>query len=747
MYTNCFHYLLFSVIFALFLFHSSSSLKNDLLNVKINNIQQQVISYESLFSLNYNQSLLISITNPVLIYSLSHKNITSAKDLENKRIAIQFPLRDVMSYYFKYENLNVNNVDYVDFLSCNCARNSFEAFDAFIFPFKSQKLFLSSCSKNSEEYFYNWNDFNLINLPIPFELLTFQNDKVMDDSIVKENVVNYFTNNYLHYNNMTELLSNNTKYNETKSDTGNVYNYNLNLMKVNYGMITNETLSFLQYLLKSKGNTNSKIRSINSNLFSSSLFTFMFNETFGNQINNYSNQNSNWWIENNLLNNLNYISSSKFLCFEKYSNTIYLCDQYKSTVLYDTYLNEVCTYFTIFWGIIYFILLLPMFNKPSIKIRLILPYSAPLYVLIANLIYIIPIITRCGEIIMLFQVLLAALIIGTYGVTLFRVVFLRNCYYLIEKFSDKNIKYIKMMSSKNFGIILTIILSILYALFWFIIALILNLVLPFKDASMIGINLLYGLCVLVSIVFGILCMIIEVLANVSKIRKEGLRNFLFFDDPFYQRLDLIFITLIFLVVIPIPIGNQMATAILKTIAYCLVYFISGGTSLFFEYWTFISNHLTCCKGNKEIYTNVKEGKSSEIEKKLSNDSYFKLLRKYAEKEFSLENILLYEQLMNLKEKYSTNGLEITKEEIEHLFKNFIEDYSKYEVNLSSKVKVEFSQIFNNYDSTKIGYQRLKSLIIDDLMLNIADTCKRLEKTTEYKKWLDLMNLQKELHVV
>ncbi|KAL9651433.1 hypothetical protein ABK040_001381 [Willaertia magna] len=422
---------------------------------------------------------------------------------------------------------------------------------------------------------------------------------------------------------------------------------------------------------------------------------------------------------------------------------------YHTSVTNQILYNDVTTFITIFFVFIYYLTLIPMVNKPSIKIRLSLPYLAPLFVFIANILLIIPIINRCLMIMMVVQVILVALIVGIYGLTLFRVVYLRNIYKIIESFSGNQIKFIKILTSKGSGIVITILFSLLYALFWFTIAMIITFTLKYRNEGSTGINSLFTLCVLVNVVLGTVCMIIEIILNVKTIRKEGLRNFLIFDDPFYQRFDLITLVIIFGVTLPMPIievRNHYSIAILRTVAYISVLFLSGGTTLIFEYYNLMVNFYNDLfkRNDKGEDKKDKESQLSELEQKLENASFYKLLKKYAEKEFSLENILLYDQLMILKAKHKENSL-IFKEELNDLSVNYIQSFSKYEVNFPSKIKLEFSNVIS--ENRDVTFNQLYDILKTDLMLNIGDTCKRLEKTNEYRQLMDFLTLQKENYIV
>ncbi|KAL9643344.1 hypothetical protein ABK040_014799 [Willaertia magna] len=692
-----------------------------------------------------NSNFLMLNNNPIYIFSLKKKNITKMHDLIGKRVAVYSYFEDIVELKFKYENISGIDIDDVDYIDCECISHSFEEFDAFIYDLNQHYLLTLSCFKNSKREYYNWNDFNIINLNVPYELMY---------SLISENVNNivndYFNLKLIQYDNMT-AIQNSIILNSNNSIIPDSITYNFMLIysKSDFGIVTKEQLNFLNYLIVKFSNVNTtQIHNINNTI----PLQILYNKLLPMQQQHLQWKNQQQfidWINNNFTLTFPFIDSNYYQCYDEYTNARYFCHTYHTSVTNQILYNDVTTFITIFFVFIYYLTLIPMVNKPSIKIRLSLPYLAPLFVFIANILLIIPIINRCLMIMMVVQVILVALIVGIYGLTLFRVVYLRNIYKIIESFSGNQIKFIKILTSKGSGIVITILFSLLYALFWFTIAMIITFTLKYRNEGSTGINSLFTLCVLVNVVLGTVCMIIEIILNVKTIRKEGLRNFLIFDDPFYQRFDLITLVIIFGVTLPMPIievRNHYSIAILRTVAYISVLFLSGGTTLIFEYYNLMVNFYNDLfkRNDKGEDKKDKESQLSELEQKLENASFYKLLKKYAEKEFSLENILLYDQLMILKAKHKENSL-IFKEELNDLSVNYIQSFSKYEVNFPSKIKLEFSNVIS--ENRDVTFNQLYDILKTDLMLNIGDTCKRLEKTNEYRQLMDFLTLQKENYIV
>ncbi|KAL9642112.1 hypothetical protein ABK040_007118 [Willaertia magna] len=680
-------YLAVTFILLCLCFGFSSTVLGGLEEVSVNNVGR------------YNNITMLMATNPLFMISFKEKQITKINHLENKKV---FALRSIYDYFkskLAFERIIVDAVYVAEYFYCDCVENQINNFDAFIFQWSGIPDFIRSCLKDDNSL-YDWNEFNIVNLNMSTNYIIWNNNmnNLPNSNQFNLEIIKYFQS----------LTGNNLTMNANLSlERPEVYNQLMSFSKAQFGIINDNHYQFLQYFISSSP----------INIYKNVNFTFQ-------SLQNY------FRLGNN------FINTSSYLCLDSYSYNIYICSK-RRELNNLIYLNDVPIFIVIFTGIIYFILLIPISKKISIKRRLILPYLSPLSIIIANLLLTACLSGRCKTVLQIIQLGLVAVIIATYGITLLRVVYLRNMYQLVRKSSENYIKIHKFCANPLTGIIATLFISFLYGMVWVILAIILKKTLS-NTASDLGYGILYCLCLITGVVCGVVSLIIDILLNLSKIRKKGFRYFLFFDDPFYQRLDLIALSLMVIIVILVIIfmatGFSGAVSITRSIGFLFAFLISGGTAMFFEYWSFFYN--------KNSTTTEQE--ISGLEMNLKNESFLKLLRDYAEKEFSLENVLLFEDLILLQSKYNSDKVPL--EEVQRIYDDYIRNLSKYEVNFPSKVRNEYTQLLHN-GNTRYSFTSLKDLLYNDLLLNINDTSLRLEQTHEYKKWEELMKIQMKSFIV
>ena len=174
-----------------------------------------------------------------------------------------------------------------------------------------------------------------------------------------------------------------------------------------------------------------------------------------------------------------------------------------------------------------------------------------------------------------------------------------------------------------------------------------------------------------------------------------------------------------------------------------------------------SGTIVCAELFKKFKTSKTLYKKSELERLFENTSFIVMFREYAEKELSLENVLIYQQLKRL----SISGMdkELSVEELKQIEKEFIRSGSSYELNIASSTRREFYELFercNKKDVELVDEQRssttqkstsqgticvadLFEILIDPLMLNLSDTFSRLIQTSVYEEWEQVYSIQQK----
>ncbi|EFC39371.1 predicted protein [Naegleria gruberi] len=150
----------------------------------------------------------------------------------------------------------------------------------------------------------------------------------------------------------------------------------------------------------------------------------------------------------------------------------------------------------------------------------------------------------------------------------------------------------------------------------------------------------------------------------------------------------------------------------------------------------------------EIYKRIRYAKSQktnsadDLENILKNEDLFNLFREYSEKEFSLENIEFYSVMLKLKVQKV-----VSEKELDEIDDTFIKNYSKYEVNLPSSCKREFYKLKEQAQEKthQVEYSALWQVFGNDLVLNMMDTFRRLQETSNYSQWESVSKYQKHIH--
>jgi len=191
-----------------------------------------------------------------------------------------------------------------------------------------------------------------------------------------------------------------------------------------------------------------------------------------------------------------------------------------------------------------------------------------------------------------------------------------------------------------------------------------------------------------------------------------------------------------------PDQNHVFFAVRFLIRVSII-FICGGTITCLEL-------LNRFKSSKSLYN------KSELERLFENTSFTDMFREYAEKEISLENFLIYQQLKRI----SSEGMdkELSFEDLAHVEREFMKMGSLYELNLPSSTRKQFYELFERHkdvelvdeqrcnDQTSQGAIRVRDLfeiLIVPVMLNLSDTFSRLIQTSVYEEWEQVYSIQQK----
>ena len=257
-----------------------------------------------------------------------------------------------------------------------------------------------------------------------------------------------------------------------------------------------------------------------------------------------------------------------------------------------------------------------------------------------------------------------------------------------------------------------------------------------------GISSLISTITVVMASFVVYGMIITDIVIFTK--ENGFKPKLYFglDDPFRFRIE-IFIDLIFLffahvlslstfvlnfitqrtTVDPVTtVRGEIGGVLLSIFLIGIEWFIllaMGGLALILSMISAIKRKFepVIYESEFDAFINTKEGKL--------------IFKKYAKKEWSLENILFYEEI----EKYKKiKSLKFAKKRAQELLENYIEAGSALEVNMSGEIRRLTKKRIQNFKDHKNEFKEIFDEAIKETKRNMRDTYARIRKTLEFSIW-------------
>jgi len=381
--------------------------------------------------------------------------------------------------------------------------------------------------------------------------------------------------------------------------------------------------------------------------------------------------------------------------------------------------------------------------------RLLVPYLVPGLVILISIFFSQYTSSVCQSLNSIALLALIAFLIGLYGFTVLRFFYLRYLYLILENATDRQMLVHKVLSSTTFGIIGSLLAATLHACIWILISASFIYTNPYLSQTYNYIIVMYVVQIIVFTFVGIVISITDVVIHWKTIVQNGFLHFLTFEDPFHLRSDMVSIAgvLICLNVITIKTalsdqeyGDDLVVGYFKMMACVCTYQLAGFTAIIFEWLHWIRS-----KFNKKRDQKHSEQRPKDLEDLLKRDSSFHtMFKSYCEKEFSLENLLLFDTLMRLKNPSHSKSA-MTKEEFDQFYQTFFKPFSKFEVNMPSKVKKDLDDISKRDQDVKIS--ELEDILHTDMLLNLRDTFERLKDTKQYKRWSFSREIQTEQSVV
>jgi hypothetical protein len=144
---------------------------------------------------------------------------------------------------------------------------------------------------------------------------------------------------------------------------------------------------------------------------------------------------------------------------------------------------------------------------------------------------------------------------------------------------------------------------------------------------------------------------------------------------------------------------------------------------------------------------VDEDTLYEITNLLNEERGYRLVSQYATTEFSLENILIYEQIVQLRNDIELSKLDNMIKDLLEIRDQFIIPKSPNEVNIPATIRRKYLGLCTEEDISPEKADQILKELFRSIMVNISDTWVRFIETKEYKTHVGILTMTKELNDV
>jgi hypothetical protein len=333
-----------------------------------------------------------------------------------------------------------------------------------------------------------------------------------------------------------------------------------------------------------------------------------------------------------------------------------------------------------------------------------------------------------------------------YGLSILRYFVIRNAYTLIRKqsrifsiTSNKLFTVYRILGSKWILYLVSSSLAIMYSVVIISVS-VGNRSVHFFESSKSSfiiipmyLSTLYGLLA----IFGLL---LDTILNWRIILNNGniIMGFVKYirADPLYIRLEMVICGITIIVQLSLVITYQiLIRKNVKAISFLIIFqfmclvigpvFFYGLFPSGIEIWRIFIQWIK--PGKQKYASNVNQ--LDRVESALADPESLRLMKDYAAREFSSENIVLWELLWKYKLR---GGMKLRR--TRKIYDLFISSNSAMEVNVPSKTRKQLSQLLDNtsYDEEyNIPFDQFSALY-RDVLANISETFSRFCSTAEYK---------------
>jgi hypothetical protein len=236
--------------------------------------------------------------------------------------------------------------------------------------------------------------------------------------------------------------------------------------------------------------------------------------------------------------------------------------------------------------------------------------------------------------------------------------------------------------------------------------------------------------------FVIICLLLFIIDIVLFIKDNGcnIKGYFIHDDPFHFRIEfyLVFILILILFLLNIP-----------SVSWLLIAFASGDHKLvnsrnwvsgfgflgaeiavlFIPWYGILVSFLRKIRFKKQTVART------DLEECLNDKDAYKMFKKFASSEWSIENIYFIEDLENLKKETTKKSFE---NNTNNILKTYIFEDSPLEINISrtnrKNLIVEMKKLKNE------NVEEIFRSVENEVYMNLQGSFERFQRTEKYNKW-------------
>jgi hypothetical protein len=231
------------------------------------------------------------------------------------------------------------------------------------------------------------------------------------------------------------------------------------------------------------------------------------------------------------------------------------------------------------------------------------------------------------------------------------------------------------------------------------------------------------------------------------------------NDPFYFRTESVLILLTaFMTVILYSIGiasvieqepAMSPIVIVRTIIEIIVMLMEIVAFGGFIFGVTLKRYISLKRSNYSVHENSDEQKNNkpiedELLEMIRNNLGYQFVYQYCQMEFSLENLLLWKELEDLRSRNLIMSKEERKQALDEINELYIRNNSERQLNIANKDKKKFLATLEISTITASDAEEAFQLLYDVCLLNLSDTIVRLRSSELYQDYCRITETHQQL---